>query len=113
MSTEDIYNMLKTVVTLFNQVSEAGTPLPYGVLSFSETNNSRADNINYCINPEARLELYTLYKDYALMAQVENLLNAAKLPWSHDTDYISSQHTFMEIYTFNTVAGALEPLPGV
>ena len=112
MTIDDIISVLSAIkIPLFNQVGEAGTSLPYGVLTIKEPNNTAADNKNYCINLEGTLELYTLYKDYDLCYQVESALNDAKLPWSHVTDYVSGQKTFLEVYNFGTVSGQLQRPP--
>ena len=113
-SITDLFNLFNNCdFPLYDQVAPAGVLLPFAVLIVTTPNNTAADNMTYCVNPEARLELYTAYKDTKLCAQVENTLQTAKLPWQHDTDYVSSQKTFMEIYTFGTVSGAVEPVPEV
>ena len=113
-SITDLFNLFNSCdFPLFDQVADADVLLPFGVLIVTTTDNTPADNMTYCVNASARLELYTAYKDTKLCAQVENTLQSAKLPWQHDTDYISSQKTFMEVYTFGAVTGSVEPVPEV
>lgn len=113
-SIDQIFNLFNACgFPVFDQVADADALLPFGVLTVTTQQNTAADNMTYCVNPTATLELYTAYKDTTLCAKVENTLQDAKLPWQHDTSYISSQHTFMEIYTFGTVSGAVDPVPEV
>lgn len=113
MSMDDIFTLFDSCsFPVFNQRSDAGTALPYAVLFVSEPDNTAADDIVYCVNASARLELYTNYKDYNAMAEVETTLNKAHVPFSHDTDYIDSQVCFMESYFFGIPTGKLpEPEP--
>ncbi len=114
MTTTDIWKAFDTVpFGFFNTVADAGAKLPVAVMILSNDGNTAADNKTYCLNPSGRIELYTLTKDYAAMAEIENRLNAAELPFSHDSAYDSSQRVFMEVYTFGAVAGAVEPIPEV
>ena len=93
-------------------VAPAGTFLPYGVLRVSEPINSAADNVTYCVNPQCTLEIYTLSKDFKAMAEVESVLQAAKLPWTHDTTFLDGQRAFMEVYNFGAITGAVETVEG-
>ena len=113
-SITDLFNLFNSCdFHVYDQVADAGALLPFAVLIVTTPNNTPADNMTYCVNASARLELYTAYKDTKLCAQAENALQSAKLPWQHDTDYISSQKTFMEVYTFGAVTGSVEPVPEV
>lgn len=113
-SIDDLFNLFDACsFPLYDQVADADIALPFAVLVVTTPNNTAADNMTFCVNPQARLELYTLWKDTKLTAEVENTLQAARLPWQHDTEYIAGQHTFMEIYTFGTVSGSVDPIPEV
>lgn len=100
-------------VPVFDTIAPAGTFLPYAVMIVTEPDNSAADNKVYSVNPDARIELYTLGKDYTTCAKIENALQDACLPWNHDTAYLDGQKIIQEIYTFGTVTGAVEPVPEV
>lgn len=112
MTIDAIFSLFDTCsFPVFNQVSEAGTKLPYGVMFLTDPDNTAADDIVYCVNAVVRLELYTLFKDYKAMAKVENTLNAARIPWNHDSDYVDTQKCFLEIYSFGLPTGKVEPVP--
>lgn len=100
-------------IPVFDTVAPAGTALPYGVFRITDPNNSAADNKTYNKNAEGELELYTLGKDYRAMAIIENRLQDNNLPFSHDTSYLDGQKVLMELYSYGTVTGAVEPVPEV
>ena len=95
---------------VYNEVSDAGTSLPYGVLLFEDGSNAFADDITYCINNTCTLELYTLGKDFKAIEEVQQLLNANHLPFNHDTSYLDGQQVMLEGFYFGVPGGAV-PLP--
>lgn len=100
-------------IPVFDTFAPAGTALPYGVFRITAPNNSPADNKVHSVNVEGELELYTLGKDYWAMAVIENRLQVNNLPFSHDTSYLDGQKVLMELYSYGTVTGAVEPVPEV
>ena len=112
MTIDDVYSIFDGCsFPVCADVAPAGTFLPYAVLHVTADNNTAADNVTYSVNVSGTVELYTLSKDFSAMAEIENALQAAKLPWQHDTSFIDGQRAFMEVYTFGAITGAVEPLP--
>lgn len=94
-----------------NGHAEKGDRMPFVVVQITHPDNTAADNLVYSKNPTGRAELYTLGKDYAAMAKLENALQAARIPWAHDTSFDDGEKVFIEVYTFAQVGGGVEPVP--
>ena len=114
MSMDDLMAVFDNCsFSVYDTLSEPGATLPYCVLIVTDPDNTAADNKVYCVNAEVRAELYTLGKDYTARAELENALQAAKLPFEHDTSFLDGQRVIMEIYTFGAPIGSVEPVPEV
>ena len=112
MTGEEIVNLFAGAsFPVADTVIEEGTPCPFGILKFSDTANSFADNKTFCINNDVTLEVYTLGKSYALIDEVGNILNNACLPFTHDTADDSAQQVFIEYFNFGEPSGSVPTPP--
>ena len=112
MSMDDLMAVFDNCsFSVYDTFADPGAQLPFCVLIVTDPANTAADNKVYCVNAEARAELYTLGKDYTARAELENALQAAQLPFEHDTSFLDGQRVIMEVYSFGVPLGSVEPVP--
>lgn len=107
MKYTDVKAMLDEIKTTYNvpftyyAFPEKEAPnLPYITFYYPASRNIPSDDVVYQKVEELTIELYTENKDFALEANVENVLNKYNIVWDKSEDYINSEHMFM--ITFET-----------
>lgn len=99
MTFDDLAVVLKEtgIPFAFHQWQKPPRP-PYGVYLSLGTDNFGADDVTYHVIEQAAVELYTVGRDRAAMANVEQALNGAELFWDRDTEYIEELRLYQTRY---------------
>lgn len=76
-----------------------GAPaLPFICISETETENFKADGKVYLKRQYVDIELYESYKDPAVEAAVESMLNTNEIVWDKTEQYIDTENTIQVVY---------------
>ncbi|WP_433959313.1 hypothetical protein [Cytobacillus horneckiae] len=73
-------------------------PPPYICYLVDGNENFKADNKVYHKITDANIELYTIRKDLALEAKLEQALDDHEIPYDSDEVFIDSEKLFQKIY---------------
>jgi len=83
-----------------------GQQPPFICYYYPNSNDLKADDINYQSINDLTIELYTDNKDFALEAQVEAVLKDYGFVFSRDETYIESEKMYMVAYYTGVIINA-------
>ncbi|MBO6269287.1 MAG: hypothetical protein J6N19_09140 [Clostridium sp.] len=71
---------------------------PFICFLYDDSNDLKADNINYSKIRGLSIELYTNIKDFALEQLIEQTLTANELPYFRSETWLESEKMYMIVY---------------
>ena len=101
MTNTELITILKTIdgVGVYSVRAPEGATLPYLVAVFGQSSNFAADNKVTQKIQGVSLELYTVGKDEATEAKVENKLDQNEIPWDKDEAYDDGEQFYINYYS--------------
>ncbi|MFS0591714.1 hypothetical protein AB1L05_08940 [Cytobacillus horneckiae] len=96
-----ILNSINIPVTYSHWTATSTTPVPlppYICYLVDGNENFKADNKVYHKITDASIELYTIRKDLALEAKLEQALDDHEIPYDSNEAFIDSEKMFQKIY---------------
>lgn len=99
MEQAELFTLLKStgLPVAYHHFTTPPTP-PYLAYLFAYSDNFGADNRVYSKASNYQVELYTVKKDLASEALLENALDAAEIYWEKSETYIESEKLYQVIY---------------
>lgn len=105
MTTQDIAAMMEelSIPTAYYQFKDTNVAPPFAVFYYPGRFDLIADDRNYVKIPELVIELCTDNKDFALEAEVEQLLADHGLVYDRDEEWNSSEKMYVITYSTSFV----------
>lgn len=98
-----------SVPSFYDHATE-GQTLPFITIHSEQPDNFTADNFVYCEKWNFRIDLYTVYKDLTVEAEIKKLLNDNGIAWVKTEQYIDSENIWEVEFEFE-VLGNEDPAP--
>jgi hypothetical protein len=106
LTQEELYTALKTLglPVAYSEYTTAQEP-PFICYVFQYSDDAMADNQNYVPISRFDIELYTVKKDPANEAKVQDLLKSIGLPYVKREAYIEVEKMFQILYEIRIIGG--------
>lgn len=105
MTTQDIAAMMELlgIPTAYYQFEDTKVEPPFATFYYPDRDDLAADNSNYAKIPELVIDLCTDNKDFALEAEVEQLLNDHGLVYDKAEAWIETERMYDITYSTSFV----------
>ena len=106
MTTKEVADMIAGIgvpTAYYQFIDNTGIAPPFICFYYPGDNNFKADGINYAKINRLIIELYTNNKDFALEAEVENVLTENGFAFSRNETYIGTEQMYMVIFETQVV----------